>query len=459
MNSVILCGGSGTRLWPLSRKNYPKQFLNLYSDKSLLQETFLRMRRVMPAENIYFITGENHFFNVLNQIKEVYPKIEEKNIIIEPESKNTLPAIAYAVRYLLHHKYVRVSDPILFAPSDHYIADNDSFSKLVKKMAIETKSSISTIGITPMKPEIGYGYIKKGKKNGAFFQVSAFKEKPERYTAVQYISSGDFVWNSGMYMLSAETFVRELKEHEPDTYKIFDKGLDFLTKNFSKLFAVAFDRGISEKSKRIIVFEGNFGWSDVGSFDSMAELAKENNIINERHVHIDSKNIFVHSAGNRLVATIGVDDLIIIENHDSILVYKKGLGEGVKKVLQHLEDNHYPESDHNIIVHRPWGRYEVLVDMPEYKVKKLVVYPGAKLSTQSHEHRSEHWTVVSGTARARRGEEYLVLKKDEGTFIPARTIHSLENPGRTNLEIVEVQTGTYFGEEDIVRYEDIYRRA
>jgi mannose-6-phosphate isomerase-like protein (cupin superfamily) len=167
----------------------------------------------------------------------------------------------------------------------------------------------------------------------------------------------------------------------------------------------------------------------------------------------------VHSTGNRLVATIGVEDLNIIENHDSILVYKKGLGEGVKKVLQHLEENNYPEAEHNIIVHRPWGRYEVLIDSPDYKVKKLVVYPGAKLSTQSHEHRSEHWTVVSGTAKARRGEEYLMLKKDEGTFIPARTIHSIENPGKMNLEIVEVQTGDYFGEDDIVRYDDIYRRV
>jgi len=459
MHSVILCGGSGTRLWPLSRKNYPKQFLNLYSDKSLLQETFLRMRRIMPVENIHFITGKDHFFNVLNQIKEVYPKIQEKNIIIEPESKNTLPAVAYAVRYLLDNIYVEPKDPILFAPSDHYISKNDAFKKLVKKMVLATGNSIGTIGITPDKPETGYGYIKKGKQQGAFFEVSAFKEKPDRYTAVQYLSSGDFVWNSGMYLFSAETFVRELKEHEPNTYKIFEKGLDVLTKNFSKLFAIAFDRGISEKSKRIIVFEGNFGWSDVGSFDSMAEVARENNLINERHVHIDSSNVFVHSTGNRLVATIGVEDLNIIENHDSILVYKKGLGEGVKKVLQHLEENNYPEAEHNIIVHRPWGRYEVLIDSPDYKVKKLVVYPGAKLSTQSHEHRSEHWTVVSGTAKARRGEEYLMLKKDEGTFIPARTIHSIENPGKMNLEIVEVQTGDYFGEDDIVRYDDIYRRV
>jgi mannose-1-phosphate guanylyltransferase/mannose-6-phosphate isomerase len=412
----------------------------------------------MPAENIFFITNSGHFFNVLNQIKDIYPKIREKNIIIEPESKSTLPAIAYAVSYLTNGGYVRASDPILFAPSDHYISDNESFKRLVKKMSAHVGNSIGTIGITPTKPETGYGYIKKGKQKGPFFQVEAFKEKPNRYTALQYISSGGFVWNSGMYLFTAEAFKRELKEYEPNTFKIFNKGHEFLTKNFSRLFAISFDHGISEKSKRIVVFEGSFGWSDVGSFDSMADVADEKKANNPRHVSIDSKNVFIHSTRNRLIATIGIEDTSIIENHDSILVYKRGLGEGVKKVLKYLEENNYPEADHNIIVHRPWGKFEVLIDAPFYKVKKILVYPGAKLSMQSHEHRSEHWVVVEGVAGTTKGDDYFVLNKNESTFIPAHTKHRLENPGKLNLEIVEVQTGDYFGEDDIIRYDDIYRR-
>ncbi|MCX6738576.1 MAG: mannose-1-phosphate guanylyltransferase/mannose-6-phosphate isomerase [Candidatus Parcubacteria bacterium] len=458
MNSVILCGGSGTRLWPLSRKNYPKQFLNLYSDKSLLQETFLRMRKVMPAGNIFFVTNKDNYYNVYNQTKEIFPTFSEDNIILEPTARNTLPAVALAVKYLREKKKIPASEPILFAPSDHFIQDCDGFAKVVKKMSKNVGDYIGTIGITPLKPETGYGYIQKGKKLGSFFDVVSFKEKPNRAVAEEYIASGEYLWNSGMYMFNAKAFVGALKKHVPQMAKAYEQKWEQFSENFSEHEKVSIDNGISEKSDRIIVFEGNFGWSDIGSFDSLADASTDNKKHTPRHVSVDSKNIFVHTTSNKLVATLGVEDLVIIESNGSILVHKRGRSEEVKKMLAYLEEKKYPEVEHNILVHRPWGKYEVLIDTPLYKVKKITVYPGAKLSYQSHEHRSEHWVVVEGVAMTTIGNEELPLHKNQSTFIPAQTKHRLANFGKVDLKIVEVQTGVYLGEDDIKRYDDIYKR-
>lgn len=458
MYSVILCGGSGTRLWPLSRKNYPKQFLSLSGGKSLLQETFLRMRKIMPAEHVFFVTNKENFFNVLHQIREIHPGFAEKNIIMEPASRNTLPAVAFAVKYLQDTIGTDLSVPILFAPADHLILNDEAFVRLVANMTKEVGSSIGTIGIIPTKAETGYGYIQKGESCGGYFVVSAFKEKPAADIAAEYLKSGKFLWNSGMYLFSIKTFVEELKKHAPEIAKVFQSPPELFAENFSHLPALSIDNGISEKSDRVVVFEGDFGWSDIGSFDSLAEALSESSAYTPRHVGIDSKNVFVHSTSNRLIVTLGVDDLVVVENNDSILIHKKGRSEDVKKVLRYLEENKYPEIEHNVVVHRPWGRYEVLLDTPFYKTKKLVVYPGKKLSLQSHQHRAEHWVVVSGVVKVTKGEETFLLQKNEGTFIPAMTKHRIENPGRVNLEIIEVQTGEYLGEDDIARYEDDFKR-
>jgi mannose-1-phosphate guanylyltransferase/mannose-6-phosphate isomerase len=459
MKSVILCGGSGTRLWPLSRKNYPKQFLSLYSDKSLLQETFLRLKKVTAPENIFFITNEENFYNVFNQIKELHPLLKEENIIIEPASRNTLPAIAYSIKYLQKKIHTDPNEQILFVPADHSIANAEQFAKLIKKMEHDVGDLIGTIGITPTKPETGYGYIKKGQKHGPYFEVAEFKEKPDKETAEKYLASKEYLWNSGMYMFTARTFNRALRKHMPEIADVFSQSFNKIAESFLEVLKISIDNGISEKSDKVIVFEGNFGWSDIGSFDSLAETTEQNKTHTPRHISVDSNNVFIHSTSDRLVATLGVDDLVIIESTDSILIHKRGRSEDVKKILQKMEEGRFPEIEHNIIVHRPWGRFEVLLDTPTYKVKKILVYPGAKLSTQSHEHRSEHWVVVSGTARALCGETYTTLGKNESTFIPAQTKHRLENPGKVNLEIVEVQTGSYLGEDDITRYDDIYRRV
>jgi len=457
MYSVILCGGSGTRLWPLSRKNFSKQFLSLYSDKSLLQETYLRMREIMPRENIFFVSNDNGFFNVFNQIKEIDKEFSKEQILVEPTSLNTAPAMAYAVKHLVEEVKIDPDAPILFLPSDHYIGDKEAYLNLVKRAAQMVDGYIGTIGITPQKPETGYGYIRKGEKKKGFFNVLEFKEKPDKETALRYLASEEYVWNSGMYLLSAETFQREVKEHSPEIYFMMEQPKDVFREKFFSLPSISFDYAVSEKSNRVIVFEGEFGWSDIGSFDSLAELSAKNGKY-PRQANFSAHNIFVHSDTGKFVAVVGVDDINVIETADSILIQKRGRGEDVKKITEYLKEKNLKELEHNLLVHRPWGKYEVLIDNPLHKAKKITVYPGEKLSLQAHYHRAEHWIVVRGIAKVTLGEEEIYLRENESTFIPALTKHRLENPGKINLEMIEVQTGNYMEEDDIIRYEDIYNR-
>lgn len=458
MYSIILCGGSGTRLWPLSRKNFPKQFLKLYSDYSLLQETFLRMEKVVGKENIFLVTNQENYFNVFNQIKEIYPEFEKTQIIVEPASLNTAPAIALGVKYLVDVVGVRKDAPIIVNPADHYIGKPEAYIKIAKAAMKKVGGNIGTIGITPTAPETGFGYIKKGKKEGAFWKVDSFKEKPDKKTAEEYLESGQYVWNSGMYIFNAKAFSDELKKYSPKLFSAYCKKYQDFSDNFSKLVSEAIDTAVSEKSKKVVVFEGDFGWSDIGSFDALAEVKKQSKKHKDRHVLLDSKNVYVNTTTNKLIAACGVEDLIVVENNDCILIQKRGKSEDVKKVVNYLKENKYDEIEHNVIGYRPWGTYEVLVDEDNHKVKKITVLPGASLSLQSHQHRSEHWVVVIGTAKVVNGENLLTLHENESTYIPAKAKHQLSNPGKVNLEIIEVQTGDYLGENDIVRYKDDYGR-
>ncbi len=457
MYSVILCGGSGTRLWPLSRKNFPKQFLSLYSDKSLLQETFSRMREIMPAENIILVTNKENFFNVFNQIKDVCQDFSKERILTEPASLNTAPAIAYAVKYLLEKMKIGDEAPIIVLPADHYIGDTDNYLALVKKATAEIGDNICTIGIVPSGPETGFGYIKKGESRNGYYKVLEFKEKPDKETAQMYVQSGRYLWNSGMYLFNGKTFISELKAHSPEIYKIFCENYDDFIKDFNQMPSISIDFAISEKSDKVAVFEGDFCWSDIGSFDSLSEIRQDKNS-KSRHISIDSKNVFAHSSNNRLIATLGVEDVIVVESSDCILVQKKGRSEEVRKIVDYLKENQIKELEHNLVVYRPWGKYEILIDADNHKVKKITVYPGAKLSLQAHRHRAEHWVVVRGTAKATNGDKEIILKENESTFIPAFAKHRLENPGKIILEIIEVQTGSYLEEDDIIRYDDEYNR-
>ncbi len=459
MYSVILCGGSGTRLWPLSRKNFPKQFLSLYSDKSLLQETFLRMSKIMPVENIFFVTNQENYFNVFNQIKELNDNFSQEQIITEPASLNTAPAITLSIKYLLEKIKIDKKAPIIFLPADHHIGKELEYSQIVNQAMKNVGDYIGTIGIRPTAPETGYGYIKKGEKiNDYFYQVAEFREKPDRMTAEVYLQSGQYVWNAGIYIFNAISFIGELKKYAPSIYNLLTRDFNFFIEHFTELTDISIDFAITEKSDRVVVIEGDFAWSDIGSFDSLSDLHLKNQQNITKQINYDSQNIFVHSASNRLIATVGVKDLVIIENKDSILIHKKGRGEDVKKIVNTLKKENHKELDDNLIVHRPWGKYEVLIDDPTHKVKRITVYPGEKLSLQAHFHRAEHWIVVRGIAKIINDDKDIFLRENESTFIQPTSRHRLENPGKINLEMIEVQTGSYFEEDDIIRFDDQYNR-
>lgn len=452
MYSVILCGGSGTRLWPLSRKNYPKQFLNLYSDKSLLQETYLRVRALMPPENIFLVTDKENFFTAINQMRDVDPEFNKNQVLIEPESLGTAPALVYAAKHLAENIRIDIDAPIISLYSDHYIENTDAYLEVVKTAMASSGNQIGIIGIKPTSPKTGLGYILKGEKKGAYFEALEFKEKPDEATAQKYLESGKYVWNSGMHIFSIKTFIRELHSCSPELYAHMTKKFDEFLKDYASIPPTSISVAVFEKTKNIAIFEGDFGWSDIGSFDSLAEIIRTDK--NPRHITIDSKNTFIHSDSNRLVATLGVEDINIIETTDSILVQKRGQGEDIKKIIKEIKNRGFREIEHNLIVHRPWGKYEMLIESPTHKVKKTTLHPGAKLNIQSHYHRIEHWVVIKGIARVQIDGKESFLRENESTFVPSLIRHRIENPGKTNLEIIEVQTGEYLNEDDTITYNE-----
>lgn len=416
------------------------------------------MQKILPAKNIIFVTNKDNYFNVLNQIKEIEKNFPRDNVLVEPASLNTTPAITYAMKYLSEVPKADPGAPVIILPSDHYIGNEKKYAAVVKKAMRELGDNIGTIGITPLKPETGYGYIKKGEKRKGkqYFKVLEFKEKPDKKTARKYLDSKKYVWNSGMYLFNARTYFGELKKHAPEIHKLAEKSMEKFLKNFSKLPSISLDYAISEKSDKVVVFEGGFGWNDIGSFDSLGEIKSKDK--DPKHLSFDSKNIYVHTDSNRLVATLGIENVNIIETADCILVQKQGKAEDVKKIVDYLKDKGIKEIEHNLLVHRPWGKYEVLIDGKNHKVKKITVYPGARLSLQAHKYRAEHWVVIKGKAQVVNGENLLVLRENESTYIKAHSKHRLSNPGKTDLEIIEVQTGGYLEEDDIIRFDDIYDR-
>ena len=338
MYSVILCGGSGTRLWPMSRKNLPKQFLKLYGDKSLLQETFDRIHKLLPVEHIFFVTNKDNASYVLTQIRKRERKFSEKNIIIEPSARNTAPAIALAMKYLVEKVKIDLNEQVLFLPSDHYIAKEKIYLDIMKIISGMKDNIIGTIGIVPTKPETGYGYIRRGKKaTHHIFPVLEFKEKPDLKTAKKYLASGKYLWNSGMYFFNAQTFFQELSLCAPEIAHFFEATYVQILKKYKTIPSVSIDYALSEKSKKVGMIAGDFGWSDIGSFDSLADILGHNSAT--RHIGIDSKNVFTYSTENRLITTIGVEDLIVVETKGSILICKRGRAEDVKKIVEKLKES------------------------------------------------------------------------------------------------------------------------
>lgn len=465
---VIMAGGSGTRLWPLSRQLNPKQFLPLVdADLTMLQATIKRLDGLEHAVP-RLICNESHRFLAAEQLRQL--GLEEANIILEPVGRNTAPAIALAaLQALTEHE-----DPILLVlAADHLIQDMDAFHQSIAKAQVLAEAGkLVTFAIAPTHPETGYGYLQMGSPVGeGGFKVNRFVEKPNLQTAEQYLSDGGYFWNSGMFMFRASRYLQELERFQPKIVSVCREALAggqqdmHFTRVDSSIFVTSpddsIDYAVMEKTSDAVMVPLDAGWSDIGSWSALWDAGEKNSEGNLFKGDVLSENTsgsYVH-ATHRLVTTVGVTDLIIVETKDAVLVAHKDQVQDVKKIVDQLKGSKRQEHANHREVYRPWGVYDSIDIGERYQVKRITVKPGEKLSVQMHHHRAEHWIVVSGTARVTNGEKTYLVTENQSTYIPIGQIHALENPGMIPLELIEVQSGSYLGEDDIVRFEDIYGRV
>jgi len=465
MIPVILSGGSGTRLWPLSRGQFPKQFLPLISNHTMLQETMLRLNDVAGMKAPITVCNEDHRFMLAEQLWEI--GVKPSAIILEPVGKNTAPAVALAALAAESE-----DDVLLVLPADHVISDLEVFhNAIAQAKVLAEQGRLVTFGIVPTEPETGYGYIKRDTlQQGEAFNVAAFVEKPDLNTARHYLESGDYFWNSGMFAFRADIFLQELNKFNPDILSACKRALDAakvdldfirLDKaHFSVCPADSVDYAVMEKTDKAVVIPLDAGWNDVGSWSALWDVASKDqfgNAISGDVLTVDTENSFIR-AENKLVATIGVRDLVIVETADALMVAPKDRVQEVKDIVAQLKQLKRSEAELHRKIYRPWGHYDSVDNGERYQTKRIVVKPGARLSVQKHHHRAEHWIVVKGTALVTKDEEKILLSENQSTYIPLGTVHCLENPGIIPLEMVEVQSGSYLGEDDIVRFEDSYGR-
>lgn len=470
MKAIILAGGSGERLWPLSRKNFPKQFLKLNDDRSLLQETMERLLSVVPPEDIIVLTNNTYKFHVLsdlNSLPLINHPVSNTHIILEPASRNTAPAIVLGVKYCVEKLGCMENEIVFLSPSDHIIRPTERFAEYMKLAdEIARKGYIVTFGVKPDKPETGYGYIKISSRNSAdgnkkFFNVEQFTEKPDSKTAKQYIDAGTFFWNSGMFVFSIGTIIEEINRYAPEIGEMYDLSFDEMLSDFKRMPNISLDYAVMEKSDKVVVLPFDLSWNDIGSWDSLYDIMDkdENGNVKKGNVlAIDTRGTLI-LGGKRCIATIGLDDCLVIETEDAILITKKGEAQKVKNIVNELKENAKTEAEEHVTTYRPWGSYTILEKGSRYKIKRIVVNPKEKLSLQMHYHRSEHWVVVKGSAKVTIGSREMFVHENESAYVPKSTLHRLENPGKVPLEIIEVQNGEYVGEDDIVRYEDLYNRT
>ena len=458
---VILCGGSGTRLWPLSRKLYPKQFMRLVNDNTLFQDTILRLPK--EVANPLVICNEEYRFLAAEQLRQINK--DSNDIILEPIGKNTAPAIALAA-------LATGNDSLLLVlPADHVIEDEEYFNKLVlEAVPLAESGKLITFGVVPTKAHTGYGYIKSGRKLDNGFVVDQFMEKPSIQNAKRYFESGEYYWNSGIFLFNSSQYLEELNKFRPDIYQACKNSMqgtktDF---NFLRVDKESFkdcpnesvDYAVMENTKDAVVIPMDVGWSDVGSWSSLWDITnkdKNGNVIQGDVITHNSNNSFIRS-DDKMIAAIGVDNLVIASTKDVVMIAKKDDAHDVNIIARQLKDNKRNEWKTHREVYRPWGKYDLIDFGDRYQVKKITVKPGAALSLQKHQHRAEHWIVVIGTAKVTKGKETILLAENESVDIPIGMIHSLENPGKVDLELIEIQTGSYLGEDDIIRLEDQYGR-
>ncbi|OAI15169.1 mannose-1-phosphate guanylyltransferase/mannose-6-phosphate isomerase [Methylomonas koyamae] len=465
MIPVILSGGSGTRLWPLSRGQYPKQFLPLVSGATMAQETMLRLDGLPGLQPPIAVCNEDHRFMMAEQMREI--GIKPAAIILEPVGKNTAPAVAMAALSAGSE-----DDVLLILPADHVVADRPSFHRaVIQAEQLAKQDLLVTFGIVASEPETGYGYIKRGNvRYGEAYKVDAFVEKPDLQTAQRYLDSGEYFWNSGMFAFKAGCFLRELEKFNPEMLRVCREALaaakpdlDFVRLD-KQIFATcpsdSIDYAVMEKTDKAAVIPLDAGWNDVGSWSALWDVTAKDetgNAIKGDVLTVDTRNSYIHS-GNKLVAVIGVDNLIVVETDDAVMIAAKDRVQDVKDIVDQLKKAKRSEANVHRKVYRPWGHYDLVDSGDRHQTKRIVVKPGAKLSVQKHHHRAEHWVVVKGTAWVEKNGEKILVSENESIYIPLGVVHSLENPGVIPLEMVEVQSGSYLGEDDIVRYEDQYGR-
>lgn len=465
---VILCGGSGTRLWPLSRETYPKQFLRLLGEETLLQQTMQRVSTIEGIGPAILVCNESSRFVAAEQLREI--GIDDAQILLEPLRRNTAPAIAVAAL----HAIAQGEDPILLVlPSDHVIKDYAAFSAAIQtaKKAAE-QGNLVTFGITPLGPETGYGYIRVGASAPGQAQlVLQFVEKPDRATAEQYLAGGNYYWNSGMFVFRASRYLEELTRYQPEmvaacrqAVELAQKDIDFFRLD-SQAYAAspdnAIDYAVMERTEHACVVAMEAGWSDIGSWASVWEVADkdaDNNATQGDVMLQDCEDCLVHGT-TRLITAVGMRNTVIIETADALLIMDTERAQDTKKLVEILTKTKRPEASRHREVARPWGSYDSIGNGKRFQVKRITVKPGAKLSLQMHHHRAEHWVVVTGTAKITNGDQVVLLTENQSTYIPVGVVHALENPGKIPLELIEIQSGAYLGEDDIVRLEDRYGRV
>lgn len=461
---VILSGGSGTRLWPLSREAYPKQFLALAGEQTMLQATWQRVEPIAGRAPLV-VANEEHRFVAAEQLQQL--GVVPQAILLEPVGRNTAPAIAVAAL----EATLEDGDPVLLVlPSDHVIADEAAFrAAVLSALPAAQEGKLVTFGIVPTGPETGYGYI-KASSGGAVRAVDRFVEKPDAETARQYVESGKYFWNSGMFLFKASRYLAELELFQPEmlvasrnAWQLARRDTDFtrLDKDaFAAVPADSIDYAVMEKTADAVVVPLDAGWNDVGSWTALRDVSAQDADGNAHHgdvIAIDCRNTYAY--GERLIALVGLDDVIVVETDDAVMVGRSDRMQEIKQVVARLKADARPEATWHRKVYRPWGAYDSIDNGERFQVKRITVKPGGTLSLQMHHHRAEHWVVVSGTAEVTRGDEVILLGENQSTYIPLGVTHRLRNPGKLPLELIEVQSGSYLGEDDIVRFEDTYGRS